>query len=55
VMRALHAREGTFRGEDECTGTIGPSPCVRIVRFEAVATYQGEQPTPAAPRASLPR
>jgi hypothetical protein len=46
VMRALRSHEGTFRGEDECTGSVGPSPCARIVRFEAVATYRQDEATP---------
>jgi hypothetical protein len=44
VMHALRARETTFRGSDECTGALGPSPCARVVRFEATAKYR---PAPA--------
>ena len=40
VMRALLARETTFRGEDECPGSLGPSPCPRVLHFDAVAEYK---------------
>ena len=39
VMRALRARERSFHGSDECTGTVGSSPCGRVVSFEATAEY----------------
>jgi hypothetical protein len=41
VMRALRYRETTFRGEDECRGSLGMGTCPRILRFNAVATYEG--------------
>jgi len=40
VMRALRAHETSFHGEDPCRGSVGPSPCARVVQFEAVATYR---------------
>ena len=39
VMQALRGRQTTFRGSDGCTGSIGPSPCLRVVHFEGVAEY----------------
>jgi hypothetical protein len=39
VMRALRSGERSFRGEDACSGSVGPSPCSRVLRFEAVAAY----------------
>jgi hypothetical protein len=40
VMRALRSQETTFRGEDACGGSIGPSQCPRVLKFEAVAAYR---------------
>jgi hypothetical protein len=40
VMRALRARETSFRGSDECTGSLGPANCGRVVHFDAVAQYR---------------
>jgi hypothetical protein len=40
VMHALRARESSFSGTDECTGTLGSSPCARVVRFAATAKYR---------------
>jgi hypothetical protein len=39
VMRALRARETSFRGTDECPGSVGPSVCSRVVHFDATAEY----------------
>jgi hypothetical protein len=39
IMRALRSQETSFRGEDACSGSVGPSPCSRVLRFEAVAAY----------------
>ena len=39
VMRALRAREGTFEGTDNCIGSVGPSPCGRVLHFKPIATY----------------
>jgi hypothetical protein len=39
VMRALRSRETVFHGEDECRGSLGPSACSRVLRFEATAHY----------------
>jgi hypothetical protein len=40
VMRALRAHETSFHGEDECRGSLGPSSCLRVLRFDAVAEYR---------------
>jgi hypothetical protein len=40
VMRALRAHQTTFQGEDGCMGSIGPSSCARVLRFDAVAEYR---------------
>ena len=40
VMRALRARETSFQGSDDCSGSVGPSACPRVIHFEAVAEYQ---------------
>ena len=43
VMRALRSPETSFRGEDACGGSVGPSACSRVLQFEAVASYgEGE-------------
>jgi len=39
VMRAVRSGEKSFQGSDECRGSIGPSPCTRVVHFDAVAEY----------------
>jgi hypothetical protein len=39
VMHALRARERSFRGSDDCTGSIGTSVCGRVVTFNATAEY----------------
>ena len=40
VMRALRTRETSFHGEDECRGSVGPSACSRVLRFDATAEYR---------------
>jgi hypothetical protein len=40
IMRALRSHTATFHGEDACNGTIGPSPCPRVVKFDAIASYR---------------
>jgi hypothetical protein len=40
VMRALRARESSFRGSDECTGSVGSSSCPRAIRFQGTAEYR---------------
>ena len=40
VMRALRARETSFQGTDDCGGSIGTSPCLRVVRFDSTAEYR---------------
>jgi hypothetical protein len=39
VMHALRARETSFRGTDECTGSLGTGVCARVVHFDATAVY----------------
>jgi hypothetical protein len=39
VMYSLRARERSFRGTDDCTGSIGTSVCGRVVTFDATAEY----------------
>jgi hypothetical protein len=45
VMQALRSQKMSFHGEDACTGSVGASPCSRVLRFEAVATYRREGAT----------
>jgi hypothetical protein len=40
VMRALRARSQTFDGTNDCSGSVGSSPCTRVVHFDAVAQYR---------------
>jgi hypothetical protein len=40
VMRALRARQTSFRGDDECAGSIGSSPCLRVIHFDGTARYR---------------
>lgn len=40
VMRSLRAHQTKFAGTDDCTGTLGPSPCGRVLQFEAFAEYR---------------
>jgi hypothetical protein len=39
VMRALARHETAFQGEDKCYGALGPSPCMRVLHYDAVANY----------------
>jgi len=39
VMRALRSHETSFRGTDECRGSVGPSACSRVLSFDATAEY----------------
>src|SRR6185295_20228584 len=39
VMRALTGHQTTFRGEDRCNGSVGTSPCGRVLHYEAIAKY----------------
>lgn len=41
VLGALGRHERTFDGSDPCRGSVGPDPCGRVVRFHAIAKYQG--------------
>ncbi len=40
VMRALRSRAETFDGADDCSGSVGSSPCSRVLHFEAIAEYR---------------
>jgi hypothetical protein len=40
MMRALRAHQTSARGDDACYGSTGPSPCGRVMHFEAVARYR---------------
>jgi hypothetical protein len=40
VMRALRSRQTAFHGEDECRGSLGPSACSRVLRFDGLAEYR---------------
>lgn len=40
VMRALRARQTSFRGTDECAGSIGTSSCLRVIHFDGTARYR---------------
>jgi len=42
ILAALRRRSARFEGEDVCRGTVGTADCSRIVRYVAVATYQGQ-------------
>jgi len=40
VMGSLRALEASFRGRDDCPGSIGPSPCRRVLKFRGTAAYR---------------
>jgi len=42
ILRALDAHQTTFSGTDACHGTIGSSPCVRVLNFRGTAQYAAE-------------
>ncbi len=42
VMRALRARQTSFQGTDECTGSVGLGACGRVLHFDAIAEYARE-------------
>jgi hypothetical protein len=46
VMRSLRSRETSFKGEDDCRGSVGPSSCSRVLHFGAVAEYGPEVAMP---------
>jgi hypothetical protein len=39
VMFALRARQTSFHGSDDCTGSLGSSYCARVLRFDGTAEY----------------
>jgi hypothetical protein len=41
VMRSLRARSSTFKGTDDCCGSVGSSACSRVMHFDGVAEYRG--------------
>jgi hypothetical protein len=40
IMYSLLRREMAFQGEDKCYGSLGPSPCLRVLHYHAVAEYR---------------
>ena len=40
IMRALRARQTSFGGQDECTGSVGQGYCSRVMHFDAIAEYR---------------
>ena len=40
VMQAIRCHTESFDGTDDCFGSIGSSPCARVIHFNAVAEYQ---------------
>ena len=40
IMRALRSRQTTFKGEDQCRGSLNTGLCTRVVQFEATAAYR---------------
>ena len=51
VMRALRASQTSFRGSDDCAGSIGSSSCLRVIHFDGTARYRpGPDKTVAALR-----
>jgi hypothetical protein len=40
VMRAVRAGQTSFEGNDDCTGTVGTSPCLRVLHFHGTAEYR---------------
>ena len=39
IMRGLIRHQTAFQGEDKCYGALGPSPCTRVLHYDAVADY----------------
>jgi hypothetical protein len=39
VLHSLRAGETSFHGTDDCTGSIGSSPCQRVLHFDGTAEY----------------
>ena len=46
VMRALHAGESEFSGQDVCGGWCGGDHCGRILHYVGHATYRWDAPQP---------
>ena len=40
IMQSLRANETEFHGEDACRGHLGPSPCRRVLKYVAHATFR---------------
>jgi hypothetical protein len=47
VMHSLRRRERSFEGEDRCSGSLGPSPCLRVLHYQGTAEYR-ERPATTA-------
>jgi hypothetical protein len=41
MMNALRAQKSAFNGTHECNGTIGATPCRRVIWFNAEAEFKG--------------
>jgi len=44
IMRALRASEPKFEGQHQCSGSLGSmgsGQCTRVLKYVAIATYQG--------------
>jgi hypothetical protein len=39
VMRGLRDGQCSFHGTDECAGSVGTSPCLRVLHFDGTAEY----------------
>jgi hypothetical protein len=40
VMQALRSRKSSSHGEDACNGSVGPSPCARVLHYDVIAEYR---------------
>jgi hypothetical protein len=40
IMNALHRHEASFKGDDPCRGTLGPTICSRTMHYEGFAEYK---------------
>jgi hypothetical protein len=49
VMRALRASQTSFRGSDDCAGSLGSGSCLRVLHFDGTARYRGVPERGAAP------
>jgi hypothetical protein len=40
IMSSLMRREGSFHGEDACSGSLGAGPCLRVLYYQGAAEYR---------------